>query len=350
MKISNLFIILGISVVFSTSLVTGLFLASEEAIDRNNAFIRRYPHHPVSKVNQFNLGYNSYYIAGITNDSVYLGNITAPLHLLAIDRELKDTTHHRIFLDQMNQFPFRSVTIIVQNSRYYVVDGSVPVVYTGKIGNWNSKILFQDQAYFTKFQPVLNGFAFLTRDSRSNESELGKFAPTQDFTKVSIIPGLLTRQIDGIFDSDGFLLYNSSLNQIIYAYRYRNEFIVANNNLELLYRGKTIDTITTAHLQIDTIRAKNQRKLGPASIEVTLQAATSNNYLFLSSDRLGKYESPEMAEKASIIDVYNLRDQTYEYSFYLYNYESHKMREFTVKKDQLFFLGGSYLISYKLKT
>src|SRR5690606_40140677 len=51
-----------------------------------------------------------------------------------------------------------------------------------------------------------------------------------------------------------------SLNKIVYIYYYRNEYIMANENLELEFRGKTIDTVSIAQLDIGINKSKGQRK------------------------------------------------------------------------------------------
>ena len=324
-----------------------LFLTSELEMQRNNAFIRRYPPHPITKVVEFDLGYNSYYIAGITGDSIYLGNFTAPLHLLAIDRLLKDSLRHSLKLKDMNKHHFKAVKINVLNKYYYISDGRVPIIYRGKLGDWQADVLMEDKAYFSKIVPVdKNSFVIKVRSDLTNENELGLLNFKDAF--VNLKPEILEKQIEGIFDTDGMLLFNLDLNKVIYVYRYRNQFIVLNEELQIDYKGKTIDTITYAQLNIIKNTSGNQLKLGPNSVTVTQNAATSGAYLFLNSDRLGKYEEERMLSQSSIIDVYNLRNSSYEFSFYLYDFQKYKMREFIVQDKNLYMLAGSHLIRYEL--
>ena len=48
----------------SIGLMVILFLSSEQEVHRNNAFIRRYPPHPITKLYDLDVIHNSYYIAG----------------------------------------------------------------------------------------------------------------------------------------------------------------------------------------------------------------------------------------------------------------------------------------------
>ena len=96
MMLNNVYIKLLGTIVMSIGLMVILFLSSEEQVHRNNAFIRRFPPHPVIKEYDIDLGFNSYYVAGLGKDMVYLGNSTAPLHLLKINLATRDTAHVKL--------------------------------------------------------------------------------------------------------------------------------------------------------------------------------------------------------------------------------------------------------------
>src|SRR5690606_29917948 len=66
-------------------MVTLLFITSENTMQHRNPFIRRYPHFPAVKTAQMDLTYDSYYIAGVGDGKIYLGNNTAPLRMVVID-------------------------------------------------------------------------------------------------------------------------------------------------------------------------------------------------------------------------------------------------------------------------
>lgn len=350
MKTSNLIIILSISAVFSSSLVTALFLVSEEAIDRNNAFIRRYPHHPIKKVNQFDLGYNSYYIAGVTKDSIYLGNYTAPRHLLAIDKQLRDTSVITLNLDRKSEFNFKKIQVQVDDGQFYLFDGTIPIIYKGDTANWYGKIISYGDAYFSKILRLAeNIYIIQSRITSNNENELGKLAIYPETTIVQFNRSILKKQINGIFDVDGFLLYNKEHDKTLYVYRYRNEFKIISPDLELNYTRKTIDTISIAQLDLLRDSDNNLIKLGPNAIVVNQHADTFGDYLFIASERLGKFEPEEMLNQATIIDTYNFPKNKYDFSFYLYDVQNQKIKDFKIEGDQLFGIAGSILVSYELK-
>jgi hypothetical protein len=70
--------------------------------------------------------------------------------------------------------------------------------------------------------------------------------------------------------------------------------------------------------------------------------------LFVNSAIPGKYEQDALWEKASIIDVYNLIDNSYLLSFCIYDTGGKKMRSFVVNNTKLYALIGNNIVSYHL--
>ncbi|HNP68756.1 MAG TPA: MauE/DoxX family redox-associated membrane protein [Aequorivita sp.] len=341
-------VMLATLVIFGIGTVTLLFAFSEKKMHRNNAFQRRYPHHPANEVERLDIGYNSYYIAGITKDSVYLGNTTAPLHVLSINRELQDSIHRNIKIPN-TKLPFKSLTVVIGDSLFYVMDGSVPLILKGTTSSLTGTKPFQLDQEFLRAAPMgKDDFVVRGFDPVTTANVLGKLRVGDSMISTHY-PKLLTAYDDPFFDTDGLLLYNQQLKKVIYVYFYRNEFVVANNDFSLAYIGKTIDTISRAQLDVRTIASKNERKMGKNPIFVNLLASTYGEYLFIQSDRLGKYESEETIKSAAIIDVYSLTDQSYLFSFYLYHSGLKKLHEFKVDGKNLYALIDMYLIHYQLK-
>ena len=97
----------------SITLIAVLFLLSEDMIHHKNNFIRRFPHKPNKSTHEIDLKLNSYYIAGIGNGKIYLGNVTAPLNILAIDTTLASSQQYRITLAR-NDLRFRTFRVTVK--------------------------------------------------------------------------------------------------------------------------------------------------------------------------------------------------------------------------------------------
>jgi hypothetical protein len=65
---------------------------------------------------------------------------------------------------------------------------------------------------------------------------------------------------------------------------------------------------------------------------------------------LGKYESEVMLSQASIVDLYDLEKQTYEFSFYLYHYKNEEVKSFKIYGSHLYGLTENYLVTCTLKS
>lgn len=334
--------------VLSISLLTILFLNSENQIHRNNTFIRRYPHHPISKKYDIPLKYNSYYMAGYEKGNLYLGNHTAPLHLLKVNIKTQDTQHIRIHLKNKD-LPFRSASVKLYPPYFFITDGTVPCIFRGHIGEWKANFWMKDKAYFTNTIPIdSNTFYIKTISSRTNQSILGTIEKRKGF-EVKLDSSLLVKQMDGVFDVDGIMLASEDKKYIGYVYFYRNQFFIMNYKLDVLVKDETIDTVRIAQIKLSKINKDGEVKMAAPPLVINKTATLMDNFLLINSNRLGKYEAKEMLNQASIIDVYNWKKQSYEFSFYVYDVNQNKVKEFKVYDDYLVALIGNSLSIYQLK-
>ncbi|HXJ99557.1 MAG TPA: MauE/DoxX family redox-associated membrane protein [Gelidibacter sp.] len=332
--------------------VIGLYLLSEEEIHRNNSFLRRYPPHPVTIIKGLNIKYNSYYIAGVAEDRIYLGNTSAPAHILSVDTTITNVKTHQIELDNEQKITFFSPQIRIRSPYFFLIDGNVPVIFKGKLSDWKAQFYWQgdNNGTFSQIEAVsLTQFVFRGLDKNNNQNVIGRIDFGNPQT-LKISDELLQKQIDGIFDTDGMLRYNSELNSLVYVYYYRNEFLTADTELKLDYNGRTIDTVKNAVIKIASTNSGQVRTLAEQPLLVNHQSYSSGKYLFIKSGRLGKYEPEEMLKDASIIDVYNLENRTYEFSFYLYDYEGEKIKSFQIYRNLLIGLSEHYIVLYRLNT
>lgn len=334
-----------IHIIAGASIVTTLFLMSEDIMQHRNNFVRRFPD-KVHKVYDTDLNFNSYYFAGASKGKIYLGNYTAPLLLTEIDTALKIKKEIVIHIDNM-KLPFRSLALRVQSNFFYAVDATVPCVFRGKTGKWNATTISASGTPFAN--PVIidsTAIAYRTHNTKT-ESVLGMTSfNKKDSSWVN--PTLLQKQIDGIFDVDGTLLFDNQINKIVYLYRYRNQFIVTDEKLNLSFRGKTIDTISKAQIKVAFNKDRNEKKLAAPPLTVNKSGIVNRGLLFVNSGLIGKFEDAKMWKQTSIIDIYNIKTNTYLESFYIYNINRKTMNSFFVYKDNFYAIIDNHLVSYKL--
>lgn len=334
--------------VLSISFVVVLFLLSENEVHLNNAFTRRYIPRPITKLFKLPLKYNAYYISGWDKEHFYLSSSTAPLHLLKLNLKTRDTQHIKIKLERKD-LPFRSVKTKVIPPYFFVTDGTVPCVFRGNIKNWKASLWMKDKVFFTESTPIdSNTLAFKTIDSKLLKTILGVIQKDTVF-HVKLNKTFLRKQIDGVFCTAGKLHFSKDLNKLVYIYLYRNQYIVTDTKLNKATYGKTIDTISKAQLKVVTNSRTNEKKLAKPPVYVNQKSFVHKNYLYVKSGRLGKFESTTMINQASIIDVYNISKNSYEFSFYLQDDKGEKVKDFAINGNHLLSINGSTVLVYKLK-
>jgi hypothetical protein len=327
----------------------GILVAISDVLkDNRNSFLREFPSHPVLEGNSFDLQFNSYYIAGGTSKHIYLGNYSSPLHLLILNTSLTDSQHVKLNVKGILDQKFWSARIRADSTHFYLHDGAVPRIYRGSNYNWTAERIGYDNEYFLDIEPIGKRSFFIKSLSLSEESILGKISadsPHYKFTST-----ILTKQVDGVFCTDGTFSYDQDLSKVIYVYRYRNEFIVMDTNLNVAYRGNTIDTVTRAKIKVDEVGTSHAKTLSAPPLVVNKQSSAYKDWLFINSDMLSKNEHPSALNEGSVIDVYNLRNAKYLFSFYIFNYEGkEKLREFRVFGNRLVVLFDTHLKVYELR-
>jgi hypothetical protein len=325
--------------------VAALFLTSEHIIKKENNFIRRFGQHPVIEDKVFDLVYDSYYFAGMAGDSVYLGNVTAPLVLTAIDTALTAKTTVEIRPDNIDH-SFRSIHLRVRAPFFYVYDGSVPVIYRGRIGDTIAQTVSFEDCYFNQLQIIDTAdFAFRAQSSKTKTQVLGTLRLNRN-PKISVNDTLLEKQVDGMFDTDGQLLLDDVTGELVYIYTYRNEIIVMDDELNMLRKLHTIDTITRAQVKVQAL-SDGQHKMISPPLKVNKRSAVHGRVLFNESNLMGKFESPRLWQKAAVVDMYRTDEQEYPGSFYIYNRGKNSMSRMFVTDTHLYVLCGSEIARYR---
>jgi len=333
---------------FSTLTVIILFLYSEEIIHNENPFIRRFPPHPAEFSNTINLKVNSFYFAGFSNKRLYLGNYSTPSKIISLNENLGDWQVKNIQFDPKD-IPFKIVTTAVRDSFFYLVDGGVPKIFRGGLKDWKINKEFKGTPYFNRAVPLDSiNIVFRANNGKKLTNVLGVY--TSDETPIiNYNKKLLQKQIDGIFDTDGSLLYSEKMRKIIYVYYYRNEFIVADKNGLLNYRANTIDTTKHAKIKVSLLKNGTQYAMSSPSYAINAHAAVWQNLLYIHSTAKGRYENKTLREKSFIIDVYDLNKNTYLFSFPIYHTSSNKLDSLLVTDTNLYAIIGNDLVVYELR-
>ncbi|MFL5788878.1 MAG: hypothetical protein ACJ748_12545, partial [Flavisolibacter sp.] len=190
-----------------------------------------------------------------------------------------------------------------------------------------------------------HSFVLRTVNSKIHQFQLGKM--TIDSVKYLTAPHFLEKQVDGLFCMEGSINYSRELSRLVYTYQFRNQFICSDTNLTVLYRGKTIDTIHTAQIQVKQIHPGVYTLSAPPLI-VNKRARVSGKYLFIQSALRADNEDESILKRASDIDVYDLTSGAYQCSFYLFNQGAGPLLDFYISRQTLIALHDHYLFRYIL--
>jgi uncharacterized membrane protein YphA (DoxX/SURF4 family) len=331
--------------VVSCMLIVFLFFSSEYIVKKDNNFTRRFLIHPVVEDGAFDLKVNSFYFAGLDEKNIYLGNHTAPLLLSSVDHELKFLKQRKIILVNKN-YPFRNLQIQTFRKKFYLYDGTVPIIYRGTISDLRGEVISDNDAFFTQLVPIDSAKFALRTQSRADQNYTLALLDLHQSPKVKIHQGILQKQIDGVFDSDGSLLMINDSHGLVYSYSYRNQFMVMNQEMKLLNRFKTIDTVSTAQIKVTKL-SDGRRKMNAPPVKINKGSTANRNLLFIHSTSMAKNESAKAWDEVSVVDMYFLDRQEYAGSFYIKNRKGEKLSKMMANDQYLFVMMGTELIRYR---
>ncbi|GAA6765743.1 hypothetical protein AAFH68_16810 [Flavobacterium sp. CGRL1] len=143
------------------------------------------------------------------------------------------------------------------------------------------------------------------------------------------------------------LSYNDKINRVHYVYYYRNEFLTADLKMQLITKGRTIDTVSKAEIKVTQLSG-GDRQMAKPPLVINKAFAVYGNLVFIKSKRIGRFEDEKMLGDASILDVYNLKNGSYISSMYLYHIKGNEMTSFKVAADRVYTISGRYLSVVKL--
>ncbi|MGZ3888492.1 MAG: hypothetical protein ACXVMS_16845 [Flavisolibacter sp.] len=293
--------------------------------------------------------FNSYYIAGQSSDHIYLGNVTAPLQILKINLPQLDTSTQIINLSESQGLHFDFIKVRVDSPWVYVMDGSVPAIFEGNTSNWQVQRFHYDSAYFTDAIPLnLNSFALRSLKKNPYQYFLAKESSQDPHFKANNT--LLRMQSSGMFSTDGEFIFDKKLSCLTYLYHYRNQFFCLDTNLNLIYEGKTIDTISQAQIRAAQLHNRKATIVMMAAppLEVNKRCSVDGPYFYVQSMLVGSGEDPKKFDQSAVIDVYNITNGSYLFSFYLPDFKNYKLYDFQVAQDKLVAIYEHYILCYSL--
>ncbi|UPK68061.1 hypothetical protein [Chitinophaga filiformis] len=288
---------------------------------------------------------NSYYIIGFSNDRIYLGNHARSRQILELPYDLGHVDTSWLNIKDSVLFGWGAATIHKQGNSFYLAEGVTPCIIGFPKTDTIGTVLETGTNHFDLILPSERSFVFRTYDTSVHRNVL---AYAQYGKRSLTIPALLKDQQDGVFSTDGMLLYDSLSARFLYIYYYRNQLMSFDNNLKNVIHGNTIDTVTRAKIQIHEIRSEHSITFSAPPLKVNKLGCTFHGLLFIYSGLRADNEMGKIAHKSSPIDVYKINDFKYLGSFYIPNYDGKGIRDMAIYNDKLVALRESEITIYNL--
>ncbi|WP_077416150.1 MauE/DoxX family redox-associated membrane protein [Chryseobacterium sp. JV274] len=333
------------SIVLSIVVIIGLFLSSEHVIKKENNFTRRFIKHPVIEHQSVSLDNRFYYFAGFDDHNIYLSNQKYPQQLLTMDSSMHRTaiTSARIETDH----PYKNIRQIVSDNHFYIYDGSVPILFKGKLGTESTTRISYKDAYFNDLKVIDSSrFAIRTQIRPSNHLVLG-LLDIDSPEKLQLKTTVLKKQTDGLFDVDGSMAYESHTKKLLYTYTYRNQAIIMNSSMQVQKFLKTIDTVKTVQIKTTKLSDGTYKMKAPA-LKVNIRSVVYKNLLFVQSSLMGRHESRKAWKKSDVLDVYDIDSQSYVGSVYIFKKDDHTLNDIIVTEKYLYTIHNNELTQYKM--
>jgi hypothetical protein len=334
------------SVFTSTLFVTTLYLTAFDFTSQRGSFLRKFVGHVLFNRDTIDLKYNSYYFAGATHNNIYFGNHQVPRHMVKFNLATADTQHIILTIKGLDFTKVYYCQVSVDSPYFYFMTGSVPALFRGEIGKWTASRYMYDSTYFNKAIPISNSsIALRTISRKTNDFALGK-QQQADTPHVFLNHDLLVKQVDGRFCVDGHLAFNKNAGRIAYTYYYRNQFMIMDTSLNLLFKGNTIDTISQAKINVATIDSEESKALDGLPPLVNIRSFLSDDFLFVHSPRMARNEREKDFNGASVFDVYSVIDGRYVASFYIYDNERIKVNQIYIRNKKLYAIFHPKVVIY----
>ena len=226
--------------------VVGLFLFSNKPNDRINGFERKKLQHFTKPIVLRHTSSNIAEVIGCSKDRIYYKGRTASF-ISSSGMDLKEDQAIELSLPRESGY-FRHFKTFLQDSVLMLLNSNPPFVLRYNLTN-------KDVDTFPGILPSFSRMAMISPTSfviKSFQEQLaheifikGSFNNPKEVIKADHMEKIR----DGGFATDGMLLYDPSLKQLIYVYYYKNKFICLDTNLNLAGSWKTIDTCSafTSH-------------------------------------------------------------------------------------------------------
>lgn len=281
------------------------------------------------------------YIAGIVPPFLYIADPSSPDSLTRVEVTMLQNPVTLTIRPEVNT---TTAVVRVTDAGVWSFDPEGRNVWRRTFDHRPPK-LFADADLHPDVVPIgTNSLATRTFSRNYPELVLSK----RGASEVSLKPGILEKQVDGVFCTDGKLLHDPTTSRLFYIYFYRNQFIAMDTNLSVQYRGRTIDTVS--HARVRSARMKSDSSLALASPQalVNRNATASSRWLVVHSNIRGDNDDKDHFRSHSALDFYSAENGQYEFSCFVPRFRNTGLSDFRIVENRLLAQHGPHLVLYEI--
>lgn len=317
-----------------------------------NGFTRKWQNKALKVLASKNFPYDVYF-AIKPNDKIIVKKREFPLQLLQMDTHLNGRSNltpalpkgfnagrHNYYFNQLSN------GLSVANEQ-----GELTSLVAGQ---WKlfkfPNLKFDDPTLLSAHSAVVRVFKV---EQKIRYLELAKLNLTSDASLSGSFK--IPASKEGIFSSDGMLQYDQDSNKIYYVFYHTGQFLCLDTNLQVLYQAKTIDTIQHTRLNLTTYRSPDTHGkivqkttlIGPGNL-VNKYYSIANKKLYLLSGLRSDNQKLEDFINHATIDVYEVKNGTYLYSFIIPDFEGLLLRQFHLDQNRIVAIYDKHVVVYGL--
>lgn len=286
-------------------------------------------------------------IVGYTDHHVFY-KAKDPTKIYMTDLNLQNGQYIDLGIPADNPIGSRFITIV--DSPWVSILGGNTLAVIRKQFNGPSRVYrFPSQLFLRATQISPGTFAFRGFDSTVKTIDPIFYKGTPENGSVVRERSISNLEIhDGGISTDGNIHYDTKTSRLIYTFHYSNQFVCMDTNMNLQYRGNTIDTFHVAQITAGKIEEKGiLTNLTPPKL-VNGPSCVADGYLFVNSKVKADNDIANNFKDGATIDVYEIKTGKYVNSFYIEGYKGEKVTKFDVIKDRIVMVYKSMIVAYRL--
>ncbi|HLS10869.1 MAG TPA: MauE/DoxX family redox-associated membrane protein [Flavobacteriaceae bacterium] len=313
----------------------------QPSILQDESFTRIYKEKALEEKASQKLAYNSYYVAGVNDSLVYLGNSTGFTHGLVWNYHTNDTIHISL---QLPDAPDNFASLPkwqVHGKYFYIGEGVSPSLYRGKTSDWTAREFMPAVPYYSDIV-VLDSTEFIIRALHASTQKY-VLATYKDIEPYVQIHDVLEQEDGNLFQADGSLHWDYHNQSASYLYYYKNKIANWTNGFKEPGQTNLIYSIDASAVSTHQGRDGTHLRDSPVSaLHSNIRIWKNQSYVL--SNVMGAGENPNDFSANAVIDVYA---DEYTHSLRIPNRNGEKARTFYINDHHIIALYPTQVVVYE---